>query len=127
VINQNYSWVRARAECSLVAAYERLRLQVREDVEQRKALRTSTECERFNFNMISNGEAFTIGRVERNSRRSVTFRITGKSIQVIDDTDSLILEASLTLSDDGECRLKTPDKILCFWQCRRAALEELFF
>src|SRR5579859_4990308 len=50
-IPKDFSWVRARAECSVAVVYERLRLQVHEDIEQRKELRTTSERERFNFSM----------------------------------------------------------------------------
>ena len=110
-----------------MSAYERIKLQVQEDIDQRKTLRTSSECDRFNFGMVSNGNAFTVNRVEQNSHESVTFRIAEKGIQVLDSKDHIFLEGVLTLGDDGECRLKAADKVLEFWQFRRAALEELFF
>jgi hypothetical protein len=122
-----FSWVRARAECSLMEAFNRIRLQVHEDVDERKALRTPSESEWLNFNMASNGNAFTVGRLEHKKVRSVTFRIGEGGIQVIDENDKPVLEGTLTLGDDGQCRLKVADRNLEFWQFRRAALENLFF
>ncbi|MGA2882898.1 MAG: hypothetical protein ABSG13_28445 [Bryobacteraceae bacterium] len=126
-IDPSSSWVRARAECSVVAVFNRLRLQAQEDVHQRKALRTTAECERFNFNLVSNGNAFTVGRIEQNSHKSITFTTTDRGVRVIDENDKSVLEGILTLGDDGQCRLKTSGRDLEFWQFRRAALEELFF
>ena len=130
-ILKDFSWVRARAECSVATVYERLRLQVREDVEQRKELRTSSERERFNFSMISNGNAFTVRRVEHSSDRSLTFTATEKGIQIADGKDNIVLEGTLTLGDDGQCRLRASVggnmRDLDFWQFRRAALEDLLF
>lgn len=108
-------------------AFNRLRLQAQEDVNQRKTLRSASECEWLNFNMVSNGAAFTVGRIERNTSRSLTFRTTDRGIQVIDENDKPVLEGTLTLGDDGQCRLKTSGRDLEFWQFRRAALEDLFF
>jgi hypothetical protein len=125
--SSNFPWVRARAECSVAEAFNRLRLQVQEDVDQRKALRTTSESEHLNFNMVSNGKAFTVGRIEHNISKSMTFKITGRGIQVIDENDNPILEGVLTLGDDGQCRLKVSGRDLEFWQFRRSALEDLFF
>jgi hypothetical protein len=45
----------------------------------------------------------------------------------LDDTRKTILEGTLSLSDETECRLKVGDKELTFWQFRKRALENLFF
>ena len=126
-IDPRDSWVRARAECSVQAAFNRLKLQIQDDVHQRKALRSSSESERLNFNLVSNGKSFTVGRVEQNSHKSLTFIMTERGVSVIDDHDKPIIEGTVTLGDDGQCRLKVSGRDLEFWQFRRAALEELFF
>src|ERR1022692_3958109 len=102
-LSQPFSWVRERADCSPIIIYERLRLQVRDDVEQRKDLRTASERECMNFNMMSNGKEFTVTRF--GSDKSITFRCEEKRIIVTDDKDKVMLDATLTLGDDGQCRL----------------------
>jgi len=126
-LGKEFSWVRARAECSVASVYERIKLQVEADVAQRKEIIISAGCERLNFSIDSNGSAFTVTRVEPNSHRSVTFRTTAKGITVVDGSDNVVLEGTLTLGDDGRCRLKVSGRDLDFWQFRRTALEELFF
>jgi hypothetical protein len=59
--------------------------------------------------------------------RSVDFVCTRDEIQVSDDKDQLLYSASLTLNDEGKCRLRVGDKELTQWQFRRMALEKLFF
>jgi hypothetical protein len=41
--------------------------------------------------------------------------------------DAVLLEAGLTLNDEGECRLRTGEQELTFWQFRKRALYNLFF
>lgn len=126
-LSPDFSWVRARAECSVVEAFNRLRLQAQEDVNQRKDLRSSVEREWLNFNIVGNGKAFTVGRIVHKTPRSLTFAMTDKGIKVVDENDKLVLEGTLTLGDDGQCRLKVSSRELEFWQFRRLALEDLFF
>ena len=42
-----------------------------------------------------------------------------------DGADKLMFDATLTLNDKGECRLKIGEKELDFWQFRKLALEDL--
>jgi hypothetical protein len=46
---------------------------------------------------------------------------------VQDDTGKKMFEVTLTLSDEGECRLNVNEKERELWQVRRMALEELLF
>ena len=58
---------------------------------------------------------------------SVMLKLRETSISVHDDHNQPIMEATLTLSDDGHCRLKVNNQEKEFWQFRRMALEALFF
>ena len=59
-------------------------------------------------------------------RKLVRFDRTEKGISVSDGSKRLF-EATLTLDDTGECRLKVNGQEREFWQFRKMALEALFF
>jgi hypothetical protein len=59
--------------------------------------------------------------------RSVVFEQTEVGVVVKDGDDNEVLEATLTLNNQGECRLKVGKEELEFWQFRRLVLEDFFF
>lgn len=122
----DFDWVVARGECSPESAFERLKLQVEQDIAARKAQRLQGAV--YGFNLISEGDAFTV-RLEGNNvlKKSVTFRQSNVGVDVFDATGRVMLNAVLTLNDQGECRFKVNGKEKDFWQIRHAALEDLFF
>jgi hypothetical protein len=120
-----FDWVKARSECSLAKVFQTLRLQVEADVATRKALRT--EGVPFTFGTAANGHTFSVFVDGNQLYRTVKFGLTDKAICVYGDDDRLLFEGRVTLSDDGECRLRVGEKELELWQFRRDALEELFF
>ncbi len=120
-IDENVDWVTVRAGCSAVRVFEQLREQVRQDVEKRK------EVGELPFLSFDKGaaECFSVtgGTVQR--RDSVTFVLSGGHI-VVTAPDQHI-EASLTINNEGQCRLKIKGAELALWQVRKMALEKLFF
>ena len=61
------------------------------------------------------------------STERVEFCRCEKTIQVNDKDGKKILEATLTLNDSGECRVKIGGQEYELWQMRKKALENLFF
>ena len=59
--------------------------------------------------------------------RAVTFRQIGETIVIRDRGGNVLIEAGLTLNDDGNCKLKVGESERESWQIRRTALEDLFF
>ena len=119
----NFDWVKARAECSVNVVFKSICVGIENDVAARNALPGVGSP----FVAKYEGDELI---VFKNIQRSpfFTFRQTENGIEVINGhTKAVRLSASLTLNDDGECRLKIGDKECEFWQFRRRALEELFF
>jgi hypothetical protein len=121
----NFDWVTNRSDCSLAKAYETLKLRIQEDVAIRKKLHTLGEPCR--FEVLVNGDSFTVLKEGHQIRETVTFVLTDKAIEVRDKRHNVIFEATVTLSDDGECRLSVAGQEREFWQVRMMALENLFF
>lgn len=122
---KDFDWVAARSSCALSTAFERLKLQVEEDVKTRNL---QLQPARIKFRFIGNGSSFAVA-VEASgiSGQAIKFSMTETAIVVSDAKDQKMFDAVLTLSDDGECRLKVDGQERDFWQFRKQALEGLFF
>ena len=125
-------WVTKRAACSVNGVFQEIKEGVRKDI----ALRNAQISPDSPFQITGNGECFFVGREKRQNHNvfkySYRFEQTDTSIQVTDAmAEKPVIEATLTLNDDGECRLKVQDgertKELEQWQFRCAALEPLLF
>lgn len=118
------NWVVERAKCSLEGVFKKLELQVRDDVKEINQLRPDHQ-----YIFTPNNVRFS---VTSHTGISVDFSLTSKAI-VISNNDNVLFEATLTLNDDGDCRINLKGKNgqqeneLQFWQVRRRALEPLFF
>jgi hypothetical protein len=124
----NFDWVDVRAGCTPSRVFEAIRLQVQRDVKKRNDIRTENERGKHGFIYMPSGNQFSV-LVEGNFVESgVTFTRTPMGIDVhkLDD-NSLILRGIVTLSNDGECKLRNGDEELTFWQFRKVALEDVFF
>jgi uncharacterized protein (DUF2252 family) len=121
----NFDWVRERSACSLAKAYEVLKLQIQQDVDTRKAIRSPIEA--YRFSILVNGDSFAVLKEGNKIRETVIFALTDKAIEVRDKNHDTIFEATVTLSDGGKCRLMVGGQEREFWHVRKIALEKLFF
>jgi hypothetical protein len=121
-----FDWVTARSKCSTSAVFERLKLQINEDVEKRNALIGGPPSP-YIFRVISNGPIVTVLLEGHRLRASVMFRLQNEFISVSDDNDNLLFHAAVTLNDEGRCVVKINDEDRELWQMRKMALEKLFF
>lgn len=131
-----FDWVKARAECTAEQIFEKLKLQVKEDVDIRNTLRR--EDSPYKFTVEDRGRRFMV-KLQGNdlpnvAARGVTFRLGDESIDVADYLDGVLFTATLTLNDEGECLLSllypgtpTNRETVNLWQFRRRALEATFF
>jgi len=121
---EDFDWVRARAKCSSVEVFERLRLQVKADIEVRNKLLAD---QRGAFSMVEpeNKPSFSVILCS-NPLLGITFNLVEEKITV-DHKGHPLFESTLTLCDDGQCRVKIKEQERELWQMRRMALEELFF
>lgn len=126
-------WVNAFSGCSLGKVFHQLKLQIAEDVKARngqiQSLSVAVTIKPYAFAMTEQGERFSVfvegDKVPRGN--SVSFALEEKKICVTDANGALLFEATLTLNDEGECRLKVGGQEREFWQVRRMALQKLFF
>lgn len=79
------------------------------------------------FTMVSNTTSFKVLSAVENRQIGVKFSLGDKAITVTDTHGNTIFEATITLNDEGECRLKINGLERETWQVRRTALERLFF
>lgn len=120
-----FDWVKERASCSLGIVFEKLKLELEEDVKTRNALRP--ENAPYSFATLQNGDKFLVLLNSNQVRRAVKFVLGTTVISVLDNENEPMFEATLTLNDTGQCRAKIKGEEREFWQLRRSALEDLFF
>jgi hypothetical protein len=131
-IPSTLDWVKVRSACSIFQVFSELELGVRQDVEHMQSLVKANQNIAFSFAKGSI-RRFSVTRVDdplMSIGESIYFDCTGKEISVSGETatgEKKMLVAELTLTNDGECKLKVGDQELYQWQFRRMALERLFF
>jgi hypothetical protein len=129
-MDPEFNWVKAIGDCSLAPVFERLRHQVKADVEERNSQLKPADSWVFEF--ASEAASFSIdlsgvpaGRLR--GARVISFELRENSIAVTSDGSRKLFDATLTVNDAGECRLCIGAKECTDWQFRRAALENIFF
>jgi hypothetical protein len=119
-------WVTERGNCSPAKVFQLIRLSVESDVKTRNK-QLPEGSPQFQFAYHGNGSFVVFVKTSR-IERTRTFEETEDGIRVVDDNaQKVVIEATLTLGDDGQCRLKTNDREFEFWQFRRTALESILF
>jgi hypothetical protein len=124
----DFDWVNALSQCSLSTVFEKLKMEVDADVKSRNALRKidASFGAQYGFAMVDGMGSFKVILNSNRTREVVTFDLKEKSISV-SDSNGLLFEATLTLNNDGECRVKIKGEERELWHVRRMALEHLFF
>lgn len=120
-----FDWVTARAQCSAYLKFRQLEEQARADTATRNAGLTEDEQQRVSFHVETADRSFIV--VADNLDRFVTFRLVGSRLIVQGDHVDVDFEATLTVTDHGDCRWLVNDVVLQPWQLLRRALESLFF
>src|ERR1700687_3113662 len=104
----NFEWVKARAACSLVVLFERLKMDLKNDVDERHAL-LSKECP-YRFTLVTNSKSVKVLVEGPGVSGSVEFRLESPAIKVFTASGQLIHIATPTLNDKGDCRLKVGEQ-----------------
>jgi hypothetical protein len=124
-----FNWVGARAECSLLPVFHRLQADCDTDVgTMNERLRASElRGQKAHFALESNEantQFWVFGNI--NPRLIVKFIFCNDRIEVA--TPSKTLSVTLTLNNEGKCKLRVDGaQELDQWQLRKLVLEELFF
>jgi hypothetical protein len=124
---QNFHWVLARAKCSAANVFKELELGIRDDVEKAQSLVEKHETIVFSVSQTQNNR-FSVLRVDdpiTSASESVDFSCINSAILV--HGEGVNMCALLTLTNDGECKLRVEDDELDQWQFRKMALQKLFF
>jgi archaellum component FlaG (FlaF/FlaG flagellin family) len=125
--NRDFDWVKARAECSRQVVFEQLRLGAKHDAATRTEMLLKKNAS-FGFCVVSHNSSFSVlMQGDISELRSIVFTLTADGISVQDGSGKPIATATLTLNDDGDCRLEVEGKELDFWQFRKMALHDLLF
>jgi hypothetical protein len=130
--DHDFNWVEARSRCSAAKVFHEIRLGIDGDVKTRNAERPNPPRYVFDTAIKDNTVVVMVTGIGDMAEalqfpQSVTLRLTEAGISVYDKNNKHLWDATLTLNDDGECRLKVNGQELEFWQFRRRALEDLFF
>ena len=122
---QDFNWVEARHNCSIVAEFEKLRRDVEKATEQHKKL--TRDDARFEFYDKDSG--FFVVRCFRGHEDETGAVFTRKNGSIEIDAAATKFTVSLTLNDDGECRYRIDDgpQEYLRWQVIRRALQPIFF
>lgn len=127
----NFDWVGAQAKCSTKSMFERLRTQVRQDVQNRNGLFDRDDRWRFEFD--EDDDEFEVSRLVPGGSTgtrvtaSVRFARTGRRIHVQGEDVDVEFVAIVTLDVSGQCRFVVGEATYSNWEIRRMALEQLFF
>lgn len=121
-IPDNLDWVAVRGKCSISHVFDSLKDEVQKDVDAQNSLQNHSK-----FEVKIASDSFTVISGDGGGIRAVVFALAGKTIRIKNGNRQVLFEASITLNDAGECKLKVDNKELESWQLRRRALEELFF
>jgi hypothetical protein len=121
-----FDWVKARADCSIFSMFEKLKLQVQQDIVRRQSLEPK-EGGGYLFRFTEDATGATATAERGTVRDKVSFHLTENVIEIKDKEGKVRLGATATLSDDRECLLVVDGKEREMWQIRKAALEPLFF
>jgi hypothetical protein len=126
---EQFDWVRARSTCSLVDVFRELEHGVRDDLEIAQSLVPPRYQTKFSIGKaVSN--RFSAIRVDDPMTalsRSIDFVCSKDQITVYNDRDEEMFAGTLTLNNEGKCRLGVNNEELTQWQFRRMSLEKLLF
>jgi hypothetical protein len=124
------NWVRARNACSTQQMFERLKADIQEDVKTRNDLvpKHPEFGFPFGFRVV---EAANSLRIVREGIPplvdAVVITLNKESITVSDPNGQIMLTATVTLNDEGNCVFRVKNEERELWQFRKMALEKLFF
>jgi hypothetical protein len=122
-------WVRARAACCPAVVFKQLEMDATTDVAAINEIRGPDVRLPFRVTANNAGNTFLVHRENIDpygQKREVRFSAAGEVITII-GVDGATLTATLTLNDEGQCRLKVAGKEYEQWQLRKMVLEPLLF
>ncbi len=121
-----FDWIAVRWDCSLTAVFEKLKAQVRMDVENIQRRRPEGAMNKIEF--TNNGNHFIVVlSAQQRILDAASFTLKDNEILVSNKDDKELFRAVPSIDDEGDCILKIGEKECELWQVRKAALEKLLF
>lgn len=120
----DFDWVTARRNCSGAKVMELLSLEAKKNVESIKTINQGRVREPVQYVGFDGGFSIVTDSFRSTGLR---FSLMDDNIYVHDSAGQLKLTASLTLNDQGKCRLLVEGQELDRWQLLKRVLEPLFF
>ena len=122
----DFDWVTERVKCSTYSAFKELERLAKANTEKREASLTERDRQMVSFRFESSSQWFSV--IAENLTRQVEFRLRGDQIEIDGDGIKVNLRVTLTLNNEGDCRLRVNGEGENQpWQVLRLALEDLFF
>jgi hypothetical protein len=126
-----FDWVSAQAQCTPATMFERLRTEVRDDVQRRNDLPGRTDGWRFECE-TEEDDTFEVARVsgslvDPTTSAVVTFERAGRRIHIHSEDIDIDFTAIVMLDVSGACRFVVGEAIYSDWEIRRMSLGLLFF
>jgi hypothetical protein len=122
-----WDWVTARAQCSVRAFFERLALGAQQNVATRMALLAGQPLQP---RAVVRSELLgTVCSVFTESTKGPVVRLylDGARLVVRSDDGTIDFAGTVTLDDQGRCRLRVGAEALDEWQVLKRALEPVLF
>jgi hypothetical protein len=127
-VPQELNWIKARSECSVGRVFSQLFIEAEQDIKDINLLPTTPGYPppMFAVQRNSAGNCFVVFEAG-NTNAVIDFKFANDHI-VIAMPNRKPLKITLTLNNDGACKLKVDGEgEFERWQVRRMALESLFF
>ena len=125
----DFDWINARADCSMLLVFLKLQSECEADVESmnKRSVAMEPQGVKPHFCCESN-EAKTQFWVFGNVAPRMTVRFVLHNDHIAVETSGEKLSITLTLNNEGKCKLRVDGADeLDRWQLRKLVLEELFF
>jgi hypothetical protein len=123
---QELDWVTVRAACSVEQVFKELHQGVKDDVEAMNLLCEQREEAPIAMSTHRAGNAFFVGRGQA-IKPVVRFLLGKDRIEIADEVSNQTFVVTLTLNNEGRCKLRIEQEEFEQWQVRRMSLEKLFF
>ena len=123
----DFDWVRARSQCSLNVVFKELHNSVQNDVRVMELILPPSSQVKLSVTAFDRVRFSVVREVDGSFPDSVNFTLANGAIIAEDDENTFRHTATLTLNNEGKCKLTVGNDELDQWQFRRMALEKLFF
>jgi hypothetical protein len=124
-VPQELKWVEKRAACNVVEVFDRLCLEIQDDIIAINAIKYKELY--FQQDSLRDG-TIVVGQPKRAPRVTVMIGIVDQKIMVRNQATQEQWSVTVGLNDEGRCILRLEDSSeLETWQFRKKALDALFF